>query len=166
MALIVAGISVVQPYILARSAVAVSCPADTTEDVLATIAIPAGAMGINGAIRGKLLFAVTNSANAKAVRIRFGGSAGTNYYSSNNSLTTVTGAWYADFWIANRGAANSQVGGVHPALALGIGTVAADKVTSAVDTTAATSLVISGQKVSAGDTLTLESYLVELFPTV
>lgn len=160
MALVVAGVSVVQPYVLARSAVAVSCPADTTEDVLATVTIPAGAMGISGAVRVTTVWTITNSANAKTLRMRFGGTSGTAYLST----AATTSASFSDcHLISNRGSASSQVGS---AQAIGLGGSAAAVITSSVDTASATTIVISGQKASAGETLTLESYLVELFPTV
>jgi hypothetical protein len=41
---------------------------------------------------------------------------------------------------------------------------AATGTTAAVDTTAATTIVISVQKATAGDTVKLESYSVELIP--
>lgn len=146
------------PYILAKSAVAVSCPADTSEDALATITVPAGALGTNGFFRVTANFSFTNSANTKDMRIRFSGAGGTilvaKQMTTELSLTlnaicsnaNATGAQYA---VGNFG---------HTA---GYATLA--PVTPAADTTAATTIVISGQKASSGETLTLKSYLVELF---
>lgn len=149
--------AVAAPRLLAASAVVSTAPADTNENVLATITVPAGAMGANGFIRVTALWGTTSSAGVKTLRIRFGGAAGTAYYSgtqSNNigSLAVST--------IANRNSQSSQVGSAalnQPSGANGMGPV-----TSAVDTSAATTIVISGQKATAGDTLSLEMYLVEL----
>lgn len=147
------------PRILGASAVAVSGPADTNENILATITIQAGAMGLNGILRVTTCFSFTNSANTKAGRIRLGGIGGTAFL-SQTGWTTQLGLEHITT-IYNRGATNSQVGG-----GIGVadsGPVAGQtRVTGTIDTSAATTLVITGQKGLAGDTLTLESYLVEL----
>lgn len=142
--------------VLGASAVAVSGGADTNENILATITIPAGAMGLNGQLRVTTLWTVTNSVNNKVIRVRLGGIGGTAYL--GNTLTTSASA--ADTRvISNRGAANSQVGWQS---GLGTGGSSSAVQTSAIDTSAATTLVITGQKATAGETLTLESYLCEL----
>lgn len=140
--------------ILAKSGAAVSVPADTTEDTLATINIAANAMGANGRLRITTYWTETNNGNVKTTRIKFGG---TNHCSLASVSIAQRGMLAT---ITNRNATNSQ---------WGIGTFTgtgglADQayVTSAVDTTSGVTLLITGQKASAGDTLTLESYLVEL----
>lgn len=141
------------------SAVAVSAPADTTEDTLATITIPANAMGANGRLRVSTFWSHTNSANNKTLRVRYSGASGTIFSTFTN---TTTAAMRAQCEIVNRNATNSQVGGFNGTGGFGSG--AASLLTSSVDTTAATTVVITGQKASSGETLTLESYLVELIP--
>lgn len=143
--------------ILGASAVAVSGAADTNENTLATITVPAGAMGLNGILRVTTLWTITNSANNKTLRVRFGGAAGVDYM--GNILTTAANQFHQNI-IANRGAANSQIG--HAAAQTSYAPSSGSNVTSSVDTSASTTLVISGQKASAGETITLESYLVEL----
>lgn len=152
-----------QPVIvLAKSGAAVNTPADTSEDTLATITIPANAMGANGFLRITTLWTFTSSGNNKTPRIRFSGAAGTIYM---NPVFTATVGLAQMTVIANRGATNSQVGFASAATNGGLGVSSASaNVTSSVDTTAATTVVITGQKASAGETLTLESYLVELLP--
>lgn len=147
------------PRILAASAVAVSCPADTTEDILATITVPAGAMGLNGILRVTANWSFTNSVNNKSMRVRFGGIGGTQYYSVTTTTTQNIGSLTI---IQNRGAANSQVGWQGGTNTQTFSGFAAAPTTSAVDTAAATTIVLTGQKATAGETLTLESYLVEL----
>lgn len=144
--------------ILAQSGLAVSCGNDTTEDVLATITVPAKSMGPNGSLRISTQWTVTNSGNAKTPRIRFSGAAGTTYWTfTAGAIATVVDQRY----IHNAGAANAQVGA--PSNAFSFAGTTAAKVTSAVDTDAAdTTVVISGQKASAGETLTLDRYVVEL----
>jgi hypothetical protein len=143
------------PYVLGASGVAVSGAADTNENTLATITIPANAMGASGVLRIDTLWTHTNSANNKILRVRLGGGAGTAYA----AFTVTTVATTHGFTIIyNRGVANSQVGtSTAPSATSGSALI-----TSAVDTTSATTIVITGQKASAGETLTLESYCVEL----
>lgn len=148
------------PYVLAKSGVAVVTPADTTEDILVTVNVPANAMGPNGLLRVRAVWSCVNNANAKTGRIRFSGPAGTLYIAASFASVS-SGEFEATIW--NRGATNSQTGaprGVNSAGAV----YGAVSVTSAVDTTAATTVVFTGQKAVGGDALTLESYLVELTP--
>lgn len=144
--------------ILGASAVAVSGAADTNENILATITIPAGAMGLNGILRVEALWTVTNSANNKTLRIRYSGASGTQYI--GNVVTTVATA-RALVSIANRGVTNSQVAMANSFNTMWGSTTNA-VTTSAVDTTVATTIVITGQKASAAETITLEQYVVEL----
>lgn len=162
MALIVAGVSVVQGYVLARSGAAVSCGADTTEDILATITVPANALGISGVLRVTTSWTSTSSGNSKTIRGRFSGASGTAFLS--RAFTTEAYS-QATFKVANRGTAASQEGGA--TVFHGSGTVSSSSasVTASADTTVATTIVLTGQKASSGETLTLESYIVELLPT-
>lgn len=153
--------SIIKPQglILGASAVAVSGAADVAENILATIIVPAGVMGLNGILRVETMWTFTNSANNKLLRWRLGGIGGTAFM----DLTATANATYSDVRIVrNRNAANSQVAwgassgvGGH---AFSTGAVT----TGAIDTSIAQTIVITGQKALAGETLTLESYLVEL----
>lgn len=139
--------------ILGASSVAVSGAADTNENTLATIVIPAGAMGLNGILRVYGLYTITNSANNKILRFRLGATAfyGITYTTQATVIQTRL--------IGNRGVANSQVAyGSTSEFPQTTGAVA----TAAIDTSAATTVTITGQKASAGEVITLESYLVEL----
>lgn len=143
--------------LLARSGAAASVTGTASETALATIAIPAGLMGTDGQLRVRALFTGTNSANAKTMRVRFGGISGTEYYGAAVTTTPqLQGTWF----IANRGAANSQIGFV--STSTGFGNSSDANVTSSVDTSADTTLVISAQLANSGETYTLASYSVEL----
>lgn len=144
-------------YPLAASAVAVSAGANTDENTLATIAIPAAAMGANGQLRITTVWTVTNSGNNKTLRVRLGGIAGTQFLSA--AVTTVATV-RNQLFLANRNSQSSQVGGINSTTSFG--TSSSVLTTATVDTSAAVDLVITGQKASSGETLTLESYLVEL----
>lgn len=143
--------------VLAQSAVAIVAPADTTEDVLATIAVPANAMGANGRLRISTDWTCTNNANVKTIRLRFSGASGTVIASE---ALTSNPALSVPVTLANRNATNSQVGINQRLGYFGV----AQTATAAIDTTAATTLVITSQKALATDTITLENYSVELIP--
>jgi hypothetical protein len=150
--------SCVVPRILARSAVAAAHTGDTSETTLATVTVPAGAMGANGRIRVTTLWSVTNSANNKTLRVRFGGAAGTAF--TNATITTQATHRHQTEW-SNRNSASSQAGG--PAAGTGgFGSATGALVTAAQNTANAVDIVISGQLANSGETVTLESYLVEL----
>lgn len=149
--------------VLGLGGAAITSPADTNENVLATVTVPAGALGPNGALRITSLWSFTSSANNKTPRIRLGGLSGTVYMGP--TITTSVGL-FQEVMIFNRGAANSQVGFAAASTSAGgwgLSSASAN-VTSAVDTAAGTTLVLTAQKASAGETLTLEAYLAELLP--
>jgi len=144
--------------VLAASAVAVPLTGTTTETALATITIPAGALGANGWVEIEHAWSYTNSANNKTERVRLGGLAGTAFHST---VATTSASLRAHTRIANRGVANSQFGFV---AAASFGGSSAASVTGAIDTSAAQDIVISGQLANTGETITLESYTVKLYP--
>jgi len=147
-------------FVIAKSSVGVSAGANTTENTAATITLPANMLGANGAIKvvGQLSF--TNNANNKTPRVRFSGGSGTIYFTQ--TYTTQLVAWF-EVTIQNANSASSQVGWYRQSNGAG-STSISTKTTSSVDTTAATTLLITLQKADSGDTLTLESYTVEVMP--
>jgi len=142
------------PLVLASSGANVSGAADTAENILATVTIPAGMMGTNGSLLTDLLATVNNDASSKIVRVRFGGIGGTIYgqWEMQNLLTLKTSVR-----ITNNNSATSQKGW-EVSVAASFGTSTNAIVTSAIDTTAATTLVITVQKADGADTMTLNSY--------
>jgi hypothetical protein len=135
----------------------VTAPADTNENILATINIPANVMGPYGALKIRAQWYTTNNANVKTARVRLGGIGGTDYYGANlaGNLSIVS-----ELVIQNRNDVASQYG---PPLGLvaGLGVSALGPTTSTVNTAAATTLVITAQKATAGDTMILISWIVE-----
>lgn len=128
----------------------------TSETTLVTVSIPAGLMGSNGRVRVTVLGGATGASGNKTWRVKFGGTA---FLEIVGTTTTLSSRIQCE--IANRNATNSQVGG---ALAQGNwSTNTAAVITSAIDTTAAVNLTITGQLSSAGDSVSVESYLVEVF---
>jgi hypothetical protein len=144
--------------VLAASAVQVAHTGNTAETALATITVPGGAMGANGILRITTLWSHTNGADNKLLRVRFSGAAGTTYLAIT---ATTTATMRNQCQIANRNAANSQVGGA-AAVTFGFGASSGAVVTSAVNTAADATIVITGQLGNAADNVNLESYLVEL----
>ncbi len=143
---------------LAYATAAVSGGADTNENTLATITVPAATMGANGIIRLTVRMTYSNNVNNKTMRVRWSGGAGTVVWGPTR--TTQIGST-AQITIANLGATNVQR---YFSICNNDASTADGNAggSTAVDTTAATTLVITGQKATAGDTLTLEHYLCEL----
>lgn len=145
-------------YPLAQSGAAVTGAADTNENTLATITVPANTLGANGAIRVTVFWSVNNNGNVKTGRVRFSGAAGTVY--ATHTLTSSTGGMLIAT-IQNANATNAQVG-ASVGHSFGGGFGGGGGATSAVDTTASTTVVITGQKATAGDTFTMTGYLAEV----
>lgn len=144
-------------HVIGASGVAVPVTGTASETSLAAITIPAGAMGANGILRINALFSYTNSGNTKTLRFRFGnGLSGTAFATSAG---TTVAAIRLETQIQNRNSASSQVAGIAGAT---IGGTSTANVTGTIDTTASQTLTISGQLANTGETITLESYIVEL----
>lgn len=146
--------------LLGRGGVALSVTGTLAETVLATVTVPAGAMGINGGLHVHSAWSYTNSANNKQLRAKLGGLAGT----SHASIPVSTTAGLADMRrVRNRGAANSQVGSAAAgASAFSLG--GSGPTVSAIDTSVAQDVVFTGTLALVGETITLESYEVWLTP--
>lgn len=145
---------------LASSAVAVSGTAVTTEEVYATITIPAGAMGPNGTLRINMLWSSSLAGGSKNLKIRLGGIGGVDFLSNNITTTNMSTTVQND--ISNRGNESSQVG--RGLTLTSFGGTANPVVTASINTAISQTLLLLGQKSVAADTLTLESYSVELLP--
>lgn len=147
------------PIILASSAVAVSHTGNTSETVLATVTIPAGLMGLNGALRLFSLWSTPGgSGNNKTPRARFGnGLSGTTFFGVN--VTTTLSYSDGPRILQNRNSAASQVVRTTNS---GTGTSTAAVAALTIDTTASQVVVLTGQLANGSDTITLEQYSLEL----
>lgn len=144
-------------HVLAASAVALPVTGGTSKTALATISVPAGAMGANGRLRVTTHFSLTASTNTKTLSYEFGG---TVFYSRAEASATV--ATYRDQReIANRNSASSQVAWRSTSIG-GFGGGTAATTTGAINTASAQQLIIYGQLANAGETIALENYIVEL----
>jgi hypothetical protein len=151
------------PVLLASSGVAatrtsVNGAGDTTFQALATITIPANAMGLNGLLEIDCAWSYTNSATAKNLRIRFGG---TDYHTQSPTTSVSYRQLVA---LQNRNNASSQVGSNSSGIANPYNVSTNAIVTSAVDTTADVTVQIGGDFGApvAANTITLERYSVRL----
>jgi hypothetical protein len=140
-------------YVLAQSSVAQAHTGDLVETTKATVTIPANAMGANGRVRVTSVWSATNNANNKTLRVKFGG---TNYLAQN---ITTTQSFIHQAQIGNRNSASSQVGTGNTAF----GSAGQAISTSAVNTGSSVDITFTIQLANAGDTATLESYIVELY---
>lgn len=148
--------------LLAASAVAVSTTGDTNENILATVAIAAGAMGLNGGLEIRSTWTVTNSANTKTVRVRLGGIGGTQYM---GQALTASNTFGDTRRIRNRNSAASQVGSIGSSSASPVGASGVAVTTSTINTSVAQTLVFTGQNGLASEIITLENYEVWLLPS-
>lgn len=142
-------------HILGQSGAAVSHTGDTAEFTLASVAVPANP-GVNARVAIRARFSWTNSANVKTPKIKFGGTVIETLSAGAN-----TGAVFITD-VTNRGVANSQ-----DATSVRVNSANSVNYTVtavAVDTTAATTVDFTGQLASSGETITLESYSVILYP--
>lgn len=146
-------------YVLAASAATgMAVTTGTAETTLATVPIPAGAVGANGVIRITTLWSYTNSANTKTLRVRLGGIAGTSF---GATVATTTADVQMMHIIRARNSTSSQVG-----FAANAGSTFTTTITGAaggsLDMTVAQDLVFTGTTALSGETITLESYIVEI----
>ena len=132
----------------------VSLTGSTSVVTLATITIPAGLLGANGKLKIYPLWATTNNANVKTLRLNIGGVLCSTMASQsvpNNSGLLI---------IRNINSESAQK--CSSGLVAGIGASSGSIASPTVDTSAATTLVISGQLAVGTDTLTLEDLFVEV----
>ncbi len=123
---------------------------------LATVAVPAAAMGANGSLRVLPRVTVLNNANTKTFNMQLGGSALANFPIVSNVST------FPILMVTNRGTQASQIGSPNGS-DRNFGNPSSFYYTS-VDTTAAQSLILTGNLATATDYLILEGYTVEVIP--
>ena len=140
--------------VLDRSAVALAAHTGTTAlTTLLTKNLPANLPGLNGAyrLRGKL--SMTNNANLKTFFAYIGGNAATGI-----GYTSTAGGGF-EVWIENRGSAGSQIGSNGTTTGVASGTYTTGL---AIQTDVAHTVSIRATLASAGDSLTVEAWHLEL----
>jgi len=133
----------------------------TAEEILHTWTIGANELPSTGRLRVQFFVETNNNANVKRFRVRAGGIGGTEYFNVNLNNSVGTQVITVDIY-AN-GATNSQVGyGLVGVTRSGSTTTA--KVTSAVNTTGSWTVVLTSQKATGTDTVTVLFADCYLFP--
>lgn len=141
-----------------QAAPAIAAPADTNENTLATVTIPAYSMGTGGRIMVRIVCTQASSGNAKTWRIRFGGTI------VGTIAPTTQGSTVLESVVANRGAANVQQVNAFSNGSTSANVVLVSVATPTVDTSADVSLTITMQKADGADAASLQDYIVELLP--
>lgn len=127
----------------------------TGEVTLATLAIPANCMGPNGALRLRVIYDVGGSLNTKTLRLKLGATTlHTMIYAAGDGPNA-----FCEIVIHNKNATNVQES---HGLYLNATILSAVRGTAAIDTTAATNVIITGQCANAGDVITKRDCFVEL----
>lgn len=145
--------------VIAQTAVAVPLTGSTSETTLATITVPASAMGANGRVEIYIDTGFTGTAGNKTINVYFGGTL---------TMTHAAGAAEtigrpSDIRITNRNNASSQrwdARWINASSSQG----KASQGTTAINTGSSVDIVIKGQLGNAADTLTLEAYQVVVYP--
>jgi hypothetical protein len=143
--------------ILAQTAQAVAHTGTTAETTLATVQIPGGVMGPNGILRVTTLLSATNNANVKTLTYRLGGTL------LRTAVMTSFLTGQDQMIVRNRNSLASQVTFTTGTLAPYSGSTVA-LTTTALNTAQNQALTITATLATAGDTMTLEGYTVELLP--
>lgn len=121
-------------------------PGDANENTAITIPVPGGMLGPNGAIDVEAVFTHTNNANAKTLRVKFGGTTYQVYNMASGAATRVYATVY------NSGSVSAQEGSNQ----LGFGITTNTLVTGAADTSQTQNLLLTVQKGTAGDAVVLK----------
>lgn len=148
-------------YMLAQSGVPAAVTGTVAETSLRSIVIPGGSLGPNGSLRIYAVYSMTPSVNAKTLRCKLGG---LEIYSAYQVTSATVGSLNKQRVVQNRGAQNAQI--TYPGWnELGVNGGGNPNLTGAIDTSVDQVLDFTGQLALGTETLTLESFLVELFPS-
>lgn len=142
--------------VLAADAVAHSHTGDLLAVDFVTVTLPANSLGANGILRVSSAWTYPASANLKTMIIKFGGSLIT-------SLTTGTSNVFSQVstFVRNRNNTGIQAG---QALQFaGNGAANNSPPALAINTTVAQPIVLGGQLANASESITLESWAIEVF---
>lgn len=155
------------PSILVSDGADATSPADTLENTLKTVSIPANSLGANGRIRAYCIVKSTGTNNTKTYRIKFGA---TTLFSFVDGATSES-RYEFNLNIFNRNLTNSQYAWfIHPYNNVAADTDTFNSIsrrwnTSAIDTTANQDLVITGQLANSLDSIIISGLFVEIIRT-
>lgn len=129
----------------------------TAVTTLATIAIPAGLMGVYGQAEIIATFGASGVAGTKTVQTLFGGVLIQQYAVANTNLSIRTFAQ-----IANNNNESSQLAPHNGVGSFGFGGATGAPIVPTVNTANAFDITIRGTLANAADILTLQSYIVRI----
>ena len=129
-----------------------------TQIVLATVNVPGGSMGPNGAIRWDFSISYTNSASAKSFVLTFGGI----YILGING--TATNSARAVGLLRNRGADNVQLQS-GTTLSIGTGNTGTSAAQASVNTKVDAPVRFAAQLAATTDYIIFDGYTIELLPS-
>lgn len=128
----------------------------TSDDAAITVSLPANSLGTQGQLLFDLDNDASNTANAKTIKLKYGGTT----FAAFPALSGLSGHWAGK--IANRGAANRQIGSTQAAIG-GWGVAGAiNTFRGTVDSTTAQNVVISLTKATATDNLILSDATIQV----
>lgn len=144
-----------------RNTTAVGTAAATIETTLHTLAVPAGIMGVNGALRVTCHFSIAGAANTKTLAIKYGGTAFESFTFAAGE--TINGT--AMSVIANLGLTNSQLGSGWHSGPTGAVASSGHNV-GAVNSAVAQNVTITGTTPNNADEVTAKVTMVEIIPAL
>ncbi len=126
----------------------------TSETTLLTVNIPAGLIGISGKVKMYPLYSMTNNANNKTLRVKLGGSTAYSIVVASSSQSSAL--------VIIRNMGSEAVQKSSTSVVTGLGNNSATLTSLTVDTSAATTITVTGQLANSADTMTLEGFFMEV----
>lgn len=142
---------------IAQSGTPVSVTGTTTETTLATITVPANAMGPSGMVEVLPVFSYTGTAGAKICALKLNGT--TIWTGSTGTSILQQKAWLS---FHNSNSASAQVASNPSGNTGGVGSGTTAIIRTSFDSTQALTLTITAALASAADSATLEGYLARV----
>lgn len=138
--------------VVAKVVVGAVCPVDVTEDILATINLPA--LAASDVVKITTFWSASASTAAKTLAARLNGA-----LIAQATMSAASGYVNQIIHLSNRNNTAIQMGNSTAIGGVGAGTSA--MFATAIDTSVPTVLTLTAQKVTGTDVLTLEGYIVE-----
>ena len=154
--LLAQSIPVAPGYVLCQSGTANSVTGTVTETILATCTLPANTMGANGHLEIISYWNFTGSTNSKILRVKLSTQSALAQTVSTN--TSVAGLYNTIVWAANSTSSQISAG------TNSFGTLTNTVSTLTVSTTADVAITLTGTLANTGETITLMSYTIKVFP--
>ena len=133
---------------------AIALTGTTLETTFVTLTIPAGLIGSSGKVKLYPLWSTTNNANTKTLRVKL--PPGAVYTTLASNVVHVSGL------VIIRNLGSESVQRVSSGMLAGLGGTTSSIAQTTINTSAATTITITGQLQVGTDTMTLEGLFVEI----